>query len=487
MVSSPLGLTPSNSVDVPGISVATALPSADDNRAGSIYNAKFAACAPIYSTPISESEYLVMFSRRWLNASISPTQTGYYTAYTINNTPGWMIVNGPSGVRSVVDASLDIPMQPAHDSAVLNAACASPPFNLYLLNTVTYGTTVSAVLQHILYNPAIKTITILSEETNPDAHLAGPPVALVYNLPGINNLILTPDVTAKIFTGQVTTWNHSSIAAINPGITLPSTAIKPIYRSDSNSTTAIFQSYLDANSTYWTKASGTGFAGGVGTGVNSALGVVTEVEDTEGAITYAEKPLAAQSSSPSARFGAITIRFDRGLYLQGQYLYIFGASAAGKVCMARKMWGRIGISSTDWEYSTGVGWDTDTTEVQQETTTTGMLTSVGPISAFSFEQNRIRIATVTATGNNRYAQVYSRANTLDWRPTGTPTLLGSVSDGSYQNGTLQFHPQLRAVESLVETPESSAAIPYCYTKKIFGSGTSALKVFWGAWQISRLY
>lgn len=484
MASSPQDITPADSVDIPGLSVATAMPTAD-GRFGSIYNQALGACAPIYSTPLTDTDHLLLFSRRWKSASSSPTEVGYYTSYTIDNKPGWMIVSSP-GVRRPVDDSYDIPMETAHDSAILTAATARPPFSVYLLNTVAYGSTVSAVLQHILYNPIMGTITTVSEETIPDGHLAGPPVALVYNIPTFNNLILNPDVTAKIFTGLITNWNDAAIAALNPDITLPNLTITPIYRSDTNPTTGRLQSYLDSNSTFWTKATGDDFSGGVGTGMGSAYDAMAAVE-TPGAIAYVEKPYAEQSDYPSARFGSITVRFDRGCYIEGQYLYVFGASAAGKVCLARKMWGRVGVTSTDWEYSTGSGWDTDATEVQQQNTTTGKLNSVGPISAFSFDQNRVRIATVYSSGNSRYAQVYSRTNYMDWKPAGSPVLLGSVADGSYQGGTLQFHPQLRVVEALIDTPESTTAIPYCYTKKVFGTGNSGLRVNWGAWQISRLY
>lgn len=473
MVSSPLDLTPSNSVDVPGLSVATAQPRASDNRAGSIYDSTIAACVPIYSTPLTDTDYLVLFSRRWTAASASPVQTGYYISYTIDNTPGWMIVNAPTGTRRPVTNSYDIPMSMSRDSAILTAACSVPPYSTYLLNSVTHGSTTSAVLQHAYYNQSLDTLGMLSEEVIPDAALAGPPVALVYNLPGIDNLILTAEVTARIFTRNITTWNHVAITSLNPGITLPSTAITPVYRTDTNTTTTKFQSYFGTS--------------GTGSGTTSAQEALTTVETTAGAITFVEKPFAAQSSYPTVRFPSLTVRFDRGLFLQDQYLYVFGATPGGKVCMARKRWGRIGIAGVDWEYFTGQGWDIDPTEVGQLTTTTGLLTSVGPISAFSFERNRIRIACVTAVGSNRYAQVYSRTNALDWKPSGSPIPLGSAADGSYQNGTLQFHPQLRVVESLIDTPDASTAIPYSYTTKVFGTGTSGLHVTWGAWQISRLY
>jgi hypothetical protein len=396
-----------------------------------------------------------------------------------------MIIDGSSGTRQFVNDSHDIPMSTPHTTAILTAACSRPPHFTYLLNTVTYNGTVSAVLQNIFYNSPIDTVVTQSEEVIPDGQLGGPPVALVYNIPGIDNLILNADVTAKIFAGSITVWNHASIAAINTGITLPSTTIKPIYRSDDASTTGLFQTWLTTNSG-WSIGSGNKYLG-AGTAANSPLASTAAVESTIGAITYAEKPLAAQSSSPSARFGTFAVRFDRGVFLYGSHLMVMGATDSGKVCMARKLWGRIGVASTDWEYYTGKGWSTDPTEIQQAATTTGLLTTAGPISAFSFSGNRIRMATVTASGTSRYAQTYSLTNRLQWKVAGNPIYLGSTSDGSYQNGTLQFQPQLRVVESLIDTPQASTAIPYCFTKKVFLTGSSALKVTWGAWQISRLY
>ena len=479
MVSSPLDLTPTNSVDAPGISVATAMASATDNRAGNIYDSALAACVPIYTTPISDREHLLVFSRRWTNASPSPVITGQYISYTIDNTPGWMIVDGSTGQRKPVDESYTIPISTPYSSAVLTAATSRPPHSTYLLYTITQGSAVAAVLQHVFFNQSMKTFSILSEEIIPDGHLGGPPVALVYHLTGIDNLILNPAVTAKIFTGQITVWNDPAIAALNTGITLPATTITPVYRSDTNTITDNFQSYLKDN--------GHTVVVGTGTAASSAYAAMEAVGETEGAVTYAEKPYAAQSDYPSARFGTITVRFDRGLFLHDQDLIVLGASAAGKVCMARKMWGRVGIASTGWEYYNGKGWDADPTEVQQARTTTGLLNSVGPISAFTFERNRVRLAAVVATGNQRYAQVYSLNNIMQWNPTGTPLHLGSAADGTYQGGTLQFHPQLRVVEELIDTPDSSGAVPYSITKKVFGAGTSGLQVAWGAWQISRLY
>ena len=71
------------------------------------------------------------------------------------------------------------------------------------------------------------------------------PISLAYNLPGISNLKLNATVIAQIFQGQITTWNNAAIKALNPGVSLPSTAITPAVRSDSSGTTQNFALFLD--------------------------------------------------------------------------------------------------------------------------------------------------------------------------------------------------------------------------------------------------
>ena len=72
------------------------------------------------------------------------------------------------------------------------------------------------------------------------------PVAMAYNIEGVDKLVLNGDVLAKIFQGQITKWNDPAIAALNSGATLPDTDITPIFRSDSSGTTDNFQKYLTA-------------------------------------------------------------------------------------------------------------------------------------------------------------------------------------------------------------------------------------------------
>ena len=72
------------------------------------------------------------------------------------------------------------------------------------------------------------------------------PIAIAYNLSGVKSLTLNASTIAKIFLGKIKTWNDPAITALNTGVNLPSTTIKPFYRSDDSGTTYNFESYLAA-------------------------------------------------------------------------------------------------------------------------------------------------------------------------------------------------------------------------------------------------
>src|SRR3954465_1540114 len=79
------------------------------------------------------------------------------------------------------------------------------------------------------------------------------PIAIVFHLSGVEGLQLSPAVTAKIFKGEITSWDDPAIKADNPGASLPSTDITPVHRSDESGTTANFTDYLhEAAPAVWT-------------------------------------------------------------------------------------------------------------------------------------------------------------------------------------------------------------------------------------------
>jgi phosphate transport system substrate-binding protein len=128
------------------------------------------------------------------------------------------------------------------------------------------------------------------------------PISLAYNLPGVSTLKLNATVLAQIFQGQITTWDNAAIKALNPGVTLPSTAITTAVRSDSSGTTQNFSLYLqDAAPSSWKLGSAstikwpsTAHAGAQNTGVASI------VKSTPGAIGYVDYTDAISSGLKSA-------------------------------------------------------------------------------------------------------------------------------------------------------------------------------------------
>jgi phosphate transport system substrate-binding protein len=127
------------------------------------------------------------------------------------------------------------------------------------------------------------------------------PVALAYNIDGVDKLVVNGEVLAKIFQGQITKWNDPAIAALNSGTSLPDADIKPVYRSDSSGTTDNFQKYLAAAAPQaWTKGAGKEFQGGAGEGAQKSSGVVQAVQATPGAIGYVEKSPAAAANLKTA-------------------------------------------------------------------------------------------------------------------------------------------------------------------------------------------
>jgi phosphate transport system substrate-binding protein len=135
-----------------------------------------------------------------------------------------------------------------------------------------------------------------------DLPLVFGPIAMVYNLPGVQTLVVNSDVLAKIFSGAITTWSDPILTAQNPGVALPDNRITPIYRKDSSGTTDNLQRYLTTDAPEsWTKGVGTEFQGGVGEGVLKSAGVVQAVLTTPGAIGYVEKGFADQAGLPFAK------------------------------------------------------------------------------------------------------------------------------------------------------------------------------------------
>jgi phosphate transport system substrate-binding protein len=118
-------------------------------------------------------------------------------------------------------------------------------------------------------------------------------IAVVYNLPDVKNLQLSPETLAKVFAGQVTTWNDPAIAADNPGVPLPGTKIAPVHRADKSGTTSNFTDYMNKTAaSVWTNAGSDTWPLQGGEAANQTSGMISSVKAGAGAIGYADESQA---------------------------------------------------------------------------------------------------------------------------------------------------------------------------------------------------
>ena len=127
--------------------------------------------------------------------------------------------------------------------------------------------------------------------------MAGP-IAVAYNLKGVDKLNLSADTIAKIFQAQITTWNDPAIKADNPGVTLPSTKITVVHRSDGSGTTSNFTKFLVAAApTRWKLDAGeTVNWPGSTQGGEKSTGVTAIIKGTDGAVGYVDLADAAKEN-----------------------------------------------------------------------------------------------------------------------------------------------------------------------------------------------
>ena len=116
------------------------------------------------------------------------------------------------------------------------------------------------------------------------------PIAVAFNVEGVDSLNMSAETIANVFNGTITKWNDDAIAADNADAELPDTAIAVIHRSDDSGTTTNFTDYLfkASNGAWTTEADGLWPEDGIGQGLEGTSGVIGGITDTDGAIGYAD-------------------------------------------------------------------------------------------------------------------------------------------------------------------------------------------------------
>ncbi len=147
-------------------------------------------------------------------------------------------------------------------------------------------------------------------------------ISIAYNLSGVSKLQLDGPTLANIFLGHITKWNDPAITGTNSGVSLPSSSIQVVHRSDSSGTSYHFTDYLGKVSSEW--KSNVGVAKAVkwpaGIGASGNQGVAQAITSTAGALGYVELAYVVQTGMTQAY-----IKNAAGNYVQAS---VAGATAA---------------------------------------------------------------------------------------------------------------------------------------------------------------
>jgi phosphate transport system substrate-binding protein len=121
------------------------------------------------------------------------------------------------------------------------------------------------------------------------------PIAVIFNLEGVDSLNLDAATIAGLFSGSISNWNDEAIAALNEGVELPDLAVTPVHRQDDSGTTENFTDYLfQAAPEAWTAEPDGEWPLDSGEGANGTSGVVSAVAGGNGTIGYADASRAAE-------------------------------------------------------------------------------------------------------------------------------------------------------------------------------------------------
>ncbi|WP_030300885.1 phosphate ABC transporter substrate-binding protein PstS [Streptomyces katrae] len=127
-----------------------------------------------------------------------------------------------------------------------------------------------------------------------DLPMVGGPIALGFNVAGVDKLNLDAATIANIFNDKIKKWDDEAIKKLNPGVTLPSTAIQHFHRSEDSGTTENLGKYLKAAAPEaWTYEAAKKWPAPGGLGASGSAGVATQVKQVDGSIGYFELSYAS--------------------------------------------------------------------------------------------------------------------------------------------------------------------------------------------------
>lgn len=159
------------------------------------------------------------------------------------------------------------------------------------------------------------------------------PIAVAYNVDGVDELNLSASTMAKIFDQKITKWNDPAIASENPDAELPDTDIVVVHRSDESGTTENFVDYLSqAAPKDWPHEVDGNWPTKSGEAANGTSGVISAINAGSGTIGYADLSQVGDLNTVNVKVGNSYVApsaeaagkiFEESKRIQGEGKYVF--------------------------------------------------------------------------------------------------------------------------------------------------------------------
>ncbi|MDQ2622554.1 MAG: phosphate ABC transporter substrate-binding protein PstS [Actinomycetota bacterium] len=161
------------------------------------------------------------------------------------------------------------------------------------------------------------------------------PIAVAYNVEGVEELNLDPSTMAQIMNGKITNWDDQAIAAENPDATLPDQRITVVHRSDESGTTENFADYLSQAAPkdwphevdgYWPVKGGEAAQGtsGVISAINAGSGTIGYADLSQvGELGTVNIKVGEEYTTPSPESAAQIVDVSERVKGGGKYVFAF--------------------------------------------------------------------------------------------------------------------------------------------------------------------
>lgn len=241
-------------------------------------------------------------------------------------------------------------------------------------------------------------------------------IGVAYNVAGLRNVRLDEKVLSAIFEGEVTNWNDSAIADLNPATELPDMTIVPVWAKAESGLTASVLKYLNPSpdpsrrektTNAWPEST-------AGESVETYAELATKVDNTAGAIAFMDRAaIGTRFSTATLKFGGDFVKVtDDALATAVDNASVSGAPGGGvelilqtgagpgyslgfvgyqAFCHSYKNPALARLAKSWAEYVTGEGGQANST----------YFAHVGSPSLSALERSQAAVSTIKADGNDK--------------------------------------------------------------------------------------